>query len=391
METAAAGPVAESHDLKRKPKLLIVGAFPQSNLKVFGGVVTVCRALVDSSIGERFELVLVDSTQRSNPPPGLFIRVVYGAKRAIAFCRALIVRRPDALVLFCSAGASVLEKGAMAWIARLVGIPALIFPRGGRLIDAATRSRLHRSWIRWSLRGASIFLCQGPTWHRFAVNIVGFPPTHAPIVPNWTATTELLSIGVSRLNRPPGNVPQILFLGWLEKEKGIFELLEACSELARECSFQLVIAGGGSAEDAARRFVLQAGIGDCVCFAGWVQGEDLRKLLTESELLVLPSWTEGLPNAMIEGMAAGLAVVVSAVGNVPDVVTDGREALLVAPKRVDALQHAIRRLLDDPSLRAAIAARGHAFVEQHYAVEPAVGILCQVIDKVMDDRLANLS
>lgn len=370
----------------KRPKVLIVGAFPPSERKIFGGIVTSCKALIDSSFSSKFDLFLLDSTQISNPPPSFFKRTLLAGIRFFSFCRLIIFSRPDVVILFASLGGSIIEKGAMAWIARLLFIPALFFPRGAELIDIAASSTIQRLWIRWACRGATYFLCQGPAWQRFALEIIGFDLIHAPVVPNWTATNNLLAIGKDREKKKPGHIIQLLFLGWLEKEKGIFELLQACSVLAAAYSFRLIIAGRGHAEDAARKFIQQSDLSGSIHFVGWVQGEALEQLLADSDVLILPSWAEGLPNAMIEAMAAGLAVVVSAVGNVPDVVTDGQEAILVPPKRVDLLQRAIQRLLDDPNLREALAARGHAFVEKHYAVEPAIEILSKVITAAIKSR-----
>lgn len=368
--------------------MLIVGAFPPANLQVFGGVVTTCRSLVASSFADKFDLVLLDSTQRSNPPPGLLQRAGFAVSRVVAYIKALVVSRPDAVILFCSVGGSLVEKGGMAALARVLGIRSFIFPQGGRLMDIAASSKIHRFWICRALKGATHFLCQGPAWHRFAVDVVDFPPDRAPVVPNWTATGDLLAIGSARVHRVSSEVNQLLFVGWLEQEKGVFELLDACSKLSATHPFRLVLVGGGNAESEAKSYVRNAALSDVVQFAGWVPQQDLNDLFAESDIFVLPSWAEGLPNSMIEAMATGLAVVVSAVGNVPDVVTDGREALLVPPRSAAELENAIRRLLDDPALRQSLAARGHALVKAEYAVEGAVQILAQVVESAVrsDDR-----
>lgn len=369
-----------------KAKILIVGAFPPPQLDVFGGVVTTCRNLVQSSFADRFDLELVDSTQRSNPPPGLVTRCFSAVRRVGRYCKSLLWAHPDAVVLFCSVGGSLIEKGAMAVLARSVGIPALIFPQGGRLIDIAASSRFHRLWIRQALRSATYFLCQGPAWHRFAVDVIGFAPSHAPLVPNWTATDSLLAIGSARVPKDPSGVRQLLFVGWLEKEKGIFELLEACSTLTDRYMFRLVVVGKGHAEESARTYVRDASLSDRVEFAGWVFAEELQHLLAQSDIFVLPSWAEGLPNSMIEAMAARLAVIVSGVGNIPDVVTDGREALIVRPHSSEAVVNAVTRLLDDPELLSSIATQGHELAKARYAVEPAVQNLSAVLDLVIQSK-----
>ncbi|HIE83591.1 MAG TPA: hypothetical protein EYQ00_06970 [Dehalococcoidia bacterium] len=111
-----------------RPHVLFVGAFPPTHRKVFGGNVTDCKALLESSFPEHVELTLLDSTQISNPGPSSPVRVVLAIKRLIRFLILFERRRPDALLLFSSGGASLLEKATMAWWARLRSVPSLIFP-----------------------------------------------------------------------------------------------------------------------------------------------------------------------------------------------------------------------------------------------------------------------
>lgn len=370
-----------------KTKILMVGAFPPPDRKIFGGHVTSCRALLESSFVHRFDLILVDSTQASNPPPGVFVRGLFALKRFALFIGKLIASKPQSVILFTAVGASVLEKGLMAWTCRLFAIPALIFPRGAELIITASNSSFHRFWISTSLRGATHFLCQGPAWQRFATEALNFSPERAPIIPNWTATNNLLAIGEQRASKEKSKVPQLLFLGWLEREKGIFELLKACQALLSLYPFRLVIAGRGHAESDAKAMVEGSELAGIVEFAGWVQGDALDVLFAVSDILVLPSWAEGFPNAIIEAMAAKLAVVVSAVGNVPDLMVDEREALLVPPKEVDPLRRAIERLLVDKNFRLELAERGHAFARENFAVEMSVNKLTMAIEFAIEEKL----
>ncbi len=368
---------------KSKNKLLIVGGFPPFGLKIFGGVVTSCKALIDSSFSKQFDLILIDSTQISNPPPGGAIRALLALRRFLRFAGQMIARRPNAVLLFTSSGASVLEKGLMAWTSRLFRIPVFVFPRAAVLITTFGSSRYHRFWISCSLKGATHFLCQGPAWQRFATDELGFSKKRAPVIPNWTATNRLFAIGEQRVPKNLEEPLQLLFLGWVEREKGVFELLEACAALAANHPFTLVIAGCGHAEVEARDFVRTRNLDEIVKFVGWVEGDAKEVLLSESDILILPSWAEGLPNAMIEAMAVKIAVVVSAVGNVPDFITDGKEALLVPPRSVPPLQKAIERLLVDKHFREELAERGQSFARVNFAVEPAVAKLGLVIQEAI--------
>lgn len=86
-------------------------------------------------------------------------------------------------------------------------------------------------------------------------------------------------------------------------------------------------------------------------------------------MLLLPSFSEGFPNTLLEGMSAGLAVIATRVGAVPEVVEHGRTGLLMEPGDTDTLVGHLRRLCDDPTLRAALGAAARRLVTQRYDLD----------------------
>ena len=296
----------------------------------------------------------------------------------------LIINRPKVVILFPAIGASLLEKGFMSWMAFFFRIPVFMFPRGGPLLEQVKESSFTRLWVKWAFGGASKVLCQGPAWKKFALETLKFSEPNCPILFNWTATEKLLRIGEKKLKNKVDRPLNILYLGWLEKEKGIFDFLEVCSELKQKDKFKVFIAGGGSREGESKELVCKRGIQDITTFVGWVEGIQLQDLLNNSHILVLPSWAEGFPNAVIEAMASGLAVIVTSVGNIPDILTHESEALLVTPKDRSSLLNGISRLVEDENLRHSIALQGHIFSAENFAVEKAAAKLEKLIYTVID-------
>lgn len=366
-----------------KSKILFVGAFPAPGTKIFGGIISSCQALMNSSFPDRFELVLIDSTQKSNPPPNFFIRLFHGLKRMLKFVRASLFERPDVILVFPALGASLVEKGLMCWFAKALNIPSIISPRGGALLNQVNDSPLQRFWIKLAFGGASKVLCQGPAWQRFAIEVLEFDKQDAPIVFNWTASRELLDIGKKKLCEPHQGTVRLLFLGWVDEEKGVLDLMHVLSELGPTYDFNLTIAGKGNAEVDAKNIVRESSLSNRVTFAGWVQGADFHDLMADSDVLILPSWAEGLPNAMVESMAAGLAVGVSAVGNIPDIIRDGKEGLLFPARDREGLKMVITRIINDRNLRLDLARNAHQFAEQNFSVEPAVLKIHQIVTSLV--------
>jgi glycosyltransferase involved in cell wall biosynthesis len=193
-------------------------------------------------------------------------------------------------------------------------------------------------------------------------------------------------IGKLRSFASTDKVPCFLFIGWLEREKGIFELLEACSSLIKKHDFRLIIAGRGHAEQEAQAFVKARFLENVVEFSGWVEKEGKEALLRQADILVLPSWAEGFPNAIVEAMAAKLAVVVTAVGNIPDLISDECQAILVPPKDIKALEQSMDRLLLKPQFRVDIAERGHSFACDNFSVTQGVAKLIWAIDAAIAEN-----
>ena len=128
----------------------------------------------------------------------------------------------------------------------------------------------------------------------------------------------------------------------------------------------------------------ELGIADHVELLGWVRGEDKERLLATAVLYVLPSYNEGLPVSVLEAMAAGLPILTTPVGGIPEAVTDGVEGFLVEPGDVRTLADRLERLLADADLarRMGVAARhkveaafsANAVVPQLEAMYAAMGL-----------------
>ncbi|MDP8962201.1 MAG: glycosyltransferase, partial [Actinomycetota bacterium] len=118
----------------------------------------------------------------------------------------------------------------------------------------------------------------------------------------------------------------------------------------------LLMVGDGEEHDALKRQSVRLGIGDRVHITGWT--DDVHHFLAQSDIFVLPSRSEGFPLAIVEAMLAGLPVVASRVGGVPEAVRNGETGLLVPKDDPDRLATALQRLIDDPELRLGMGRRG---------------------------------
>ena len=351
-------------------------------------MVTACKTLMRSSFSRRLAITAFDSSMASVPPPPIFTRLLAASSRAIRFTRVLRESRPDAVLLMCGNGLSFLEKAILARWARQFGVPVLLMPRAADLMRQLRRTALTRQFGRWLFHGASLVVCQGNNWREFLLNEMRLPGDCFKIVPNWTASPDLLALGIARASWVQRDTVTMLFLGWLDRGKGIFDLLEAVANLAADQALpkcRLLIAGEGTASEEARQWVTKRGL-DCIEFLGWVRDDAKIRTLSAADIFVLPSWHEGLPNAMVEAMATGLPVVVTPVGAIPDTLRDGYDGVLVPIKDVAALTAALKGLLENPAKRALMGARAHATAAERFGVEPGADLLVELVTQAVRDQ-----
>jgi glycosyltransferase involved in cell wall biosynthesis len=167
----------------------------------------------------------------------------------------------------------------------------------------------------------------------------------------------------------------ILFLGRLEAAKGVFDLLEAVAALRCAVPDVLLACAGEGDRAAVTRYAERLGIADALKFTGWVGPSGKRALLESAAVFALPSYDEALPMSVLEAMAAGVPVVVSPVGGVPEVVVDGVSGFFAAPGDIATLQRLLRKLLLDRALGARVGAAARESVRRRCSPERALARL----------------
>lgn len=179
-----------------------------------------------------------------------------------------------------------------------------------------------------------------------------------------------LDLWAPREREPHGSPPLVLCAARFADGKRQQDLLQALARLADEGrSFRAVLAGAGPNLAAVRDLASQLGLDGAVQFPGPLPPDGVRTLLGEAAIACLPSASEGMPGALMEAMASGVAVVGTDVGGTNELVVDGESGILVQAYDPAALANALARLLDDPDLRQSLAAEGRRRMEECFSLE----------------------
>ncbi len=154
---------------------------------------------------------------------------------------------------------------------------------------------------------------------------------------------------------PSGRPFRLLYVGRLSPEKGVGDLLRAVDYLHHEGGITLTVVGDGVCYEELKRLDRE----NAVFFLGRVPwGSELFMIMQQHDVLVLPSYTEGLGLVLIEAMSQGTPVIGSRVGGIPELIADEETGLLVPPGDHRALAAAIRRLTSDSALYTKLSAAG---------------------------------
>jgi glycosyltransferase involved in cell wall biosynthesis len=197
----------------------------------------------------------------------------------------------------------------------------------------------------------------------------GFPPERLDYIPNGIRLAAARTPERAALGLPEG--PLVLSVGQLEAVKGQRYLIDAWATVrAAVPDATLLLLGNGSLRAELEEWTRREGVATSVRFLGF--REPALPYLLACDLLVQSSVSEGMPNAVLEAMAARRPVVATRVGGLPEVVSDGETGVLIPPADPQALARAIVGLLADPERRAVMGEAAWRRVRDHFLAERMV-------------------
>ncbi|MCD4738727.1 MAG: glycosyltransferase [Anaerolineae bacterium] len=252
-------------------------------------------------------------------------------------------------------------------LGRLTGIPIVISSERTMGQESRWRYRLNRLTDPLTDR----VVCVSQLVADFVVAEVGIPRHKTIVIPNGIDAQAFEHLPTKQKARVDLGLPLdstlVGTVARLDPVKRLDVLLQATALMD---DVHTVIVGAGPERESLEALSERLGLADRVHFVG--QQSNVPEWLAALDIFALTSDWEGMSNAILEAMAAGLPIVATAVGGTPEVVVDGVTGLLVPPRDPDALTQAITRLLRDPDLRRKMGRAGRERVQQHFSVERMV-------------------
>ncbi|KAI3595322.1 hypothetical protein D8I24_7943 [Cupriavidus necator H850] len=265
--------------------------------------------------------------------------------------------RVDIVHLHTASRGSFMRKYILSRVASLFGVPYIVHLHGAGFHDFYRTTRL-QSKVDDYFREASIVIVLGEWWKTWVDDTVG--GVHAiSIVRNGVPSSLALDPG----QKPARTTDEtgLLFLGRLGKRKGLEDLLRTLAQIRAEdptLRFSLTVGGDGDWQPF-QAVVDRLGLNDCVRYMGWIDSEAKLHLLDSASVLVLPSYNEGLPVAIVEAMSRGLPVISTTVGSIPEVLENEKEGWIIRPGDLQALKCALLKAATDRAMLTAMQANAY--------------------------------
>lgn len=271
----------------------------------------------------------------------------------------LIIFHPDVVLLNPSLGNRPLKRDFLYLnIARTLGFKVAVFIHG---FDWNIAKTINRKWVSLNLNKACMVFVLAQSFRKelrsWGIN--------APIEITTTKVDDRM-IKDFDIESRNGKCNNLLFCSRVEKAKGIYETIEAfCILKEKYPSLTLTIVGNGSEFTNVKQLIEDNGLQNII-LTGALSGEALINSFKRSLLLLLPSYGEGLPTVVLEGMAFGLPIITRNVGGIPDFFENGKMGFSSDSLDPHIFADAISRYLENPDLIVSTAHYNHQYAINHF-------------------------
>ena len=248
---------------------------------------------------------------------------------------------------------SLFRKGTLVMVCAALGLPTVLHLHAQMHCFYGRLPAVFRGLARWVFSLPQAVIVIGPVARCFVIDVLHVPAERVHMISNGVPEPQ----SFWGLSSEDGR-QRVLFLGNLSDRKGVLDLLRALAEPVLDGSdIEVTIAGGGDVAGYQTR-ARELGVDGIVRFEGWCDQKKVSRLLAKCDMLVLPSYDEVLPLVILEALAHGVAVLTTAVGEIPSLLTDGEDAVYVEVGNPASIAAGIHKILKQPGLRHSLAKNG---------------------------------
>lgn len=336
-------------------KIVMVGTSPATQ----GGISAVINTLAEAGLFKRMGVRYIVS----HCDGGRFQKI---SRAVLGWCQLLGMLcslRVGLIHVHMASRASFWRKSFYLVLAVLFRVPYVIHLHGAefKIFYGRESSARVRYCVRRVFQGAATVIVLSDSWKVWVDQ--QFPGVKSRVLHNPVQVPDVLPEWENR------KMGRVLFLGRLGRRKGVYDLVQVADILKQRGYSFVIMLGGDGDVSAIRAEARKLHVEDCIDVLGWVRGKQKQDLLASAMVYILPSYNEGLPVSVLEAMAAGLPVVTTSVGGLPELVSEGNDGYLVVPGDVDSLADRLGMLLSHPEVAQRMGNAAFEKIRHGFSVE----------------------
>lgn len=343
-----------------------------------GGVSTYFETLIDSDLCNHVDLHFIETSKGAlrsgNRGKWKFRNWFNALNNILGFLLALVSVKPDLVHIGTAYGASFLKHSVMVCLAKVLSVPVVVQLHCSFNKLLPENQKVWRKFALFILRHCEGIIVLSKEWESLGHLI---PMTKVQYIPNAIDVKPYKQLPRPR-QKTNGRV-KILYMGHITREKGVFDLIQAAQMIAKKNQrFVINIVGECLVNEESSRMneiINSNHLKEYIKILGPEYGKKQIDRFASSDIFVLPSYHEGMPMSVIEAMAAGLPVVASNVGGIPDLIENEVTGKRIAAGDVQALSSSLLELIENSDKRLIWGKKGRQRAVQHFDIEGRVAEL----------------
>lgn len=339
-----------------------------------GGIATVVSGYKNSELEKKYDIKYIESYC-----DGSKIKKIFQAIGAyFSFLKEVLINKPDIVHIHSSFGGSFYRKLPFVYIANIFKIPVINHIHGSEIENLyINASNIKKRLVEKCFNKCKYLVVLSEEWKK-KLQVV---KTKTPII----VIENYSNIHREYLRRKENKKKKILFLGFITKLKGCFDIPEIAKKvLENNADVEFILAGSGKVRKL-QDIIEEKDISQYFSFPGWVKKEEKEKLLKNADIFFLPSYTEAMPMSILEAMGYGLPIITTNVGGIPQLVVNGRNGYMVEPGKKDDFAKAILKLIDNDELIYRMGKESIEMADEKYSLEKHLAKIRELYDNALGE------
>ncbi|GAA0861339.1 glycosyltransferase family 4 protein [Paraclostridium tenue] len=323
--------------------------------KVNGGMSTVIKEYTNSNYLKEFDIKNIHTVV----PGSKVKKILYGLNSMVVMSYYLAFKKIDLVHIHTASGKSFFRKSIFIKIANKFNKKIILHIHGGAFEDvylSADDSTKYK--ITQNLNKCEKIVVLSKAWKN---KIEKMTDSEIVVINN--------SVNVNEDNSYNVNSKKILFIGRIEKDKGIFDFIEMARELVQnDDSIKFTICGDGELEQT-KQLIEKYNLQDKFELLGWVSKQEVERELKDTMIFILPSYKEAMPMAILESMSCGVPTIATNVGSIPEVIKDMENGRTFVPGDIKNLVNITKEMIENQKLRENYSNKSFKDIKENYSNE----------------------